>query len=151
MEPRIVSLPAFTVVGVKYHGRNENNEIPQLWNDFGPRMDEIKHMVDTHACYGVCANQDKETHAFDYFAGFEVDSTDDIPEGMVSFEVPASTYAAFRTTLPAIGESFDHAYHTWLPPSGYRATGGPDLELYGEEFDPADPESTFEIFVPIVK
>jgi AraC family transcriptional regulator len=146
MEPRIASLPAFTVVGIKYHGKNENNEIKQMWNDFGPRMGEIKHK---RACYGVCANEDNETHEFDYFAGFEVDSTDDIPEGMVSYEVPASTYAAFRTTLPAIGQTFDHAYQKWLPQSGYHCTDGPDLELYDEEFDPSDPESTFEIFVPI--
>ncbi len=151
MEPRIVSLPAFTVVGVKYRGKNENNEIPQLWDDFGPRMGEIQHMVDKHACYGVCANADEQTHEFDYFAGFEVDSTDDIPEGMVSFDVPASTYAVFSTTLPGIGETFDHAYHSWLPKSGYQTTGGPDLELYGEEFDPGDPGSTFEIFIPITK
>ncbi len=151
MEPKIVSKPAFTIVGVKVRGRNENNEIPQLWDAFGPRMGEIKHMVDKHACYGVCANADHETHEFDYFAAFEVDSTVDMPEGMVSFEVPAATYAVFRTTLPDVGKTFDHAYQTWLPQSGYKPTGGPDLELYDEEFDPRDPESTFAIFVPIVK
>ena len=151
MEPKIVSKPAFTIVGVKYHGRNENNEIPQLWNDFGPRMVEVKHMVDKHACYGVCANVDKQTRKFDYFAAFEVDSTDDIPEGMVSFEVPEATYAVFRTTLPDIGTTFDHAYHSWLPESGYQATGGPELELYDEEFDPRDPASTFGIYIPITK
>ena len=151
MEPTIVSKPAFTVVGVKYRGKNENNEIPQLWSDFDPRIGEIQHKVDEHACYGVCANADEQTHEFDYFAAFEVDSTDDIPEGMVSFEVPAATYAVFRTTLPDIGKTFDHAYHTWLPGSGYQSSGGPDLELYDEEFDPRVPASTFEIYIPIIK
>jgi len=151
MEPRIVSLPAFTVVGAKYHGKNENDEIKQMWDDFGPRMGEIRHVVNREVCYGVCANADEQTQEFDYFAGFEVDSTGDLPKGMVSFEVPAATYAVFPTTLPGIGATFDHAYHTWLPQSGYQVTGGPDLELYGEEFDPRDPESTFEIFIPIMK
>ncbi len=151
MEPRIVSKPAFTVVGVKYRGRNENDEIPQLWHDFGPMMGEIQHKVDEHACYGVCANVDHETHEFDYFAAFEVDSTADIPAGMVSFEVPAATYAAFRTTLPDVGKTFDHAYQAWLPQSGYMSTGGPDLELYDEAFNPGDPHSTFEVFIPITR
>jgi len=151
MEPKIVSKPAFTIVGVKYRGKNESNEIKQMWDDFGPRMGEIKHMVDKHVCYGVCANMDEQSHEFDYFAGFEVDSTADIPGRMVSFEVPAATYAVFRTTLPDVGQTFDHAYCNWMPQSGYQATGGPDLELYDEEFDPADLESTFEIFVPIMK
>ena len=151
MEPKIVSLPAFTVVGVHYHGKNENYEIKQMWDDFGPRMHEIRHIVDKHACFGISANVDEQTHEFDYFAAFEVHSSADIPEGMVSFDVPAATYAVFHTTLPGIGETFDHAYCNWLPQSGYQATGGPDLELYGEEFDPSDPDSTFELYIPISK
>ena len=70
---------------------------------------------------------------------------------LVGKVLPATTYAAFRTTLPAIGQTFDHAYQKWLPQSGYECTGGPELELYDEEFDPAVPESTFEILIPITK
>jgi len=149
MEPKIVSRPAFTVVGVKYHGQNENNEIPQMWQVFGPRMSEIKHVINTGICYGVCANADERTGEFDYIAGFEVESVAGIPEGMVSMEVPEATYAVFATTLPAIGETFHNAHHQWIPQSGYRPTGGPELEVYGEEFEPQDPASTFEVYIPI--
>lgn len=149
MEPKIVTKPAFTVVGVKYHGKNENNEIKQMWNDFGPKMGEVKHVVNPDVCYGVCANMDEQTHEFDYVAGFEVESTVGMPDGMVSMEVPKATYAAFATTLPGIGQAFEHAYHTWLPKSKYQPAGGAELEVYGEEFDPRDPESTFEILIPI--
>lgn len=149
MEPKIVSRPAFAVVGVKYHGKNENDEIKQMWQDFGPRMSEIKHVVNSCVCYGVCANTDEESGEFDYVAGFEVESVADIPEGMESMEVPEATYALFTTTLPAIGETFHNANHTWLPQSGHRPTGGPELEVYGEEFDPQDPASTFGVYIPI--
>jgi AraC family transcriptional regulator len=150
MEPRIVSMPAFTVVGVKYHGRNENNEIKQMWDEFGPRMGEIAHVVNQDVCYGVCANMDEQTHEFDYVAGFAVESTADMPDGMTSMEVAEATYAAFATTLPAIGQTFEKAYHTWLPQSGYQSAGGPELEVYGEEFDPRDPASSFDILIPIM-
>ena len=149
MGPRIVSRPAFTVVGAKYRGKNENDEIKQMWQDFGPRMGEIKHVVNTCICYGVCANMDEKTGEFDYVAGFEVESVAGIPEGMVSIEIPEATYATFATTLPAIGETFHNAHHKWIPHSGYRPTGGPELEQYGEEFEPQDPASTFEVYIPI--
>lgn len=149
MEPKIVRKPAFTVVGVKYHGKNENNEIKELWNEFGPRMAEVKQVINPDVCFGVCGNMDEQTQEFDYVAGFQVESTANMPEGLISFEVPEATYAAFSTTLPDIGRTFEHAFHTWLPQSRYQAAGGPELEVYGEEFDPHDPASLFDILIPI--
>ncbi len=151
MEPKIVSRSAFTVVGMKYRGKNEHNEIPQMWDAFGPRMDEIKRKVTRHVAYGVMGNLDEATGEFDYVAGFEVDSTEDIPEGMVSWDVPEQTYAAFTCTLPTIGEAFQYAYKTWLPQSGRQATGGPDFELYDEKFNPQDPNSEMYIYIAITQ
>jgi AraC family transcriptional regulator len=149
MEPKIVAREAFTVVGMKYHGKNENNEIPQLWDKFGPRAEEIKHIVDPHVAYGVCGNFDDSSHEFDYVAGFEVDSTTEIPEGMVSWDVPAGKYAVFTCTLPTLGETYQHAYHTWLPQSGYQRAPGPEFELYDESFDPEDPSSKMDAYIPL--
>ena len=103
---KIVERGEFTVVGMKYRGRNENNEIPQMWEAFGPRVCEIKNMVTDHLAYGISANMDKDSGEFDYIAGFEVSSVEDVPEGMVSFQVPGGKYAVFSTTLPAIGDTF---------------------------------------------
>jgi AraC family transcriptional regulator len=149
MEPRIAKVEAFTVVGMRVHGKNENDEIPQMWQAFGARAKEIKHLVNPHVCYGICANMDESTGAFDYVVGIEVDNIADLPEGMVSWNVPEGTYAVFTCTLPTVGETFRHAYHTWLPQSGYQLTGGPDFELYDEHFDPQDPGSKMDVYIPI--
>ena len=149
MEPKIVSRPAFTVVGMKYRGKNENNEIPQMWQELGPRAEEIKDMVGPQVAYGISANMDMVTGEFDYTAGFEVSSAEAMPEGMVSFEVPGGKYAVFTTTLPKISETFHNAYGTWLPQAGYAPKGGPEFELYDERFDPRDPSSTFDLYIPI--
>jgi AraC family transcriptional regulator len=149
MEPRIVDHPAFTVVGMKVRGKNENNEIPQMWEALNPRMHEIQDMLGDDVAYGISANMDEQTGEFDYIAGFEVGRIQEIPAGMVRFDVPGGKYAVFRTTLPRLGETFLHAYRTWAPQSGYQLTGGPDFELYGEEFDPHDPDSEFEVYVPV--
>jgi AraC family transcriptional regulator len=150
MQPKIVERPGFTVVGLKYRGKNENNEIPQLWQAFGPRVGEIKNMVDDHVAYGISANIDKSSGEFDYIAGFEVSTVEEIPRDMVSFEVPGGKYAVFSTTLPRIGETFDSAYHTWLPQSGYQPIGGPEFEVYDEHFDPQEPDSLFDLYIPVM-
>jgi AraC family transcriptional regulator len=149
MEPKIIKGAAFTVVGMKYHGKNENNEIPQLWGEFGPRMGEIKQVANPHVAYGVCDNFDESSSEFDYIAGFEVGSTAEIPEGMVSWDIPAGQYAVFTCTLPTLGETYQYAYHTWLPQSGYQRAAGPEFELYDESFDLRDPRSEMDVYIPI--
>ena len=149
MEPKIVSRAAFAVAGMKYHGKNENNEIPQLWREFGPRMCAINNVVDPHMSYGVCDNFDEISQEFDYVAAMEVDSIADIPEGMVSWDMPERKYAVFTCTLPTLGEMYRYAYGTWLPQSGHRRADGPEFELYDERFNPEDPASEMEIYVPI--
>ena len=114
-------------------------------------MDEIKHMSGPDTAYGLTNNMDMATGEFDYMAGVQVSSTDDIPDGMVSFSVPAQTYAVFPCTLPTLRAVFAQIYGVWLPASGYVRTSGPELELYGERFDPRDPSSVFEVYIPVFK
>jgi AraC family transcriptional regulator len=149
MEPRIVEKSGFTVVGLRYHGKNENSEIPQVWDALHTRIGEIKNLVTDRIAYGISANMDPETGEFDYIAGFEVSSTEDIPEGMIHFDVPGGKYAVFATTLPAIGETFRNAYETWMPASGYQPAGSSEFELYDEGFDPQDPSSEFDLYIPV--
>jgi predicted transcriptional regulator YdeE len=148
MEPKIVTKPAFSVVGLLYHGKNENNEIPGLWEQVNPRFDEIKAKVDPPIGYGVCGSMDDQG-AFDYMAGFEVTRVEGVPAGMTSWEVPEQTYAVFPCTLKTIHDAYQYAFQTWLPSSGYQQGEGPDFELYDEEFDHADPDPRLTIYIPI--
>ncbi|MBL7063117.1 MAG: GyrI-like domain-containing protein [Anaerolineae bacterium] len=147
MEPRIVTKPVFTVVGMLYHGKNENNEIAQMWGEFMPRVKEIEHMGLQNA-YGVCGPHEEEG-VFQYVAGFEVDSVADIPEGMVSRQVPEQTYAVFPCTLETLHEAYQYAFQTWLPQSDYQAGDGPDFELYDEDFRQEVEGSQMYIYIPI--
>jgi AraC family transcriptional regulator len=149
MEPRIVKREAFSVVGMHCRGRNQGGEIPEMWREFGPRVPEIKNIVEDSVAYGISDNMDPDTGEFDYVAGFEVSDAQEVPEGMVHWQVPGGRYAVFRTTLPNLGETFKYVYYEWLPKSGYEHRPGPDLELYEEAFDAKDPDSEFEVYVPI--
>jgi predicted transcriptional regulator YdeE len=146
MEPKIVSKAAFTAVGMVYYGKNENNEIAGLWQEFTPRIPEIQHITD--GAFGLCAPAD-ERCAFKYMASFAVSDTSHVPEGMQTWEVPAQKYAVFPTTLDKVGETYKYAFETWIPGSGYEYNQGPDFEYYDENFDPQVEGSKFEIYVPI--
>jgi AraC family transcriptional regulator len=84
-------------------------------------------------------------------AGEEVKQVGDLPAAMTSWDIPANTYAVFETTLSTIGETFGHIYNAWLPNSGYQHAVAPHFERYGKTFNPDDPNSTFEIYIPVEK
>ena len=149
MEPEIVRKDAFSIVGMHYRGNNAEGEIPQMWGELGPRMSEIKNIAEHSVAYGVSDNMDQATGEFNYIAGFAVSDVEEVPEGMVHWQIPGGRYAVFRTTLPKLGDTFKYAYHEWLPKSDYKHRPGPDLELYDAAFDAADPNSEFEVYVPI--
>jgi AraC family transcriptional regulator len=152
MEPQIVKKPAMTLVGLQLHGKMEGMDIKSLWTGFGPRMAEIKD-GDPNICYGAMDRYDEATGEFDYLAACEVKSAATgpvVPSGMVSWLIPAQTYAVFPSTLPQIGETWTTVYQQWLPQSGYQRGTGPEFELYDEKFNPQDPAAVLYICVPIV-
>ena len=151
MEPKIATRPAFKVVGMKYHGTAQENEIPQLWVNFMGRQDEIQHRVDTLLSYGVTTSFDFVTREFDYTACIPVEEIAEVPDGMVGIEIPEGTYAEFTTTIPTMMESYKYANDKWLPQSGYVRDYRPEFEEYPGEFNPDDPESRFRFYVPIKK
>lgn len=151
MEPKFVSLPAFTLVGMKMRVKPQGKVPGQLWDEFGPRMGEIKHVASPDVAYGLTDNMDMGSGEFDYMAAMQVSSAEDTPPGMTAYNVPAQTYAVFPCTIPTLREVFDQIYGVWLPSSGYVRTAGPELELYDETFDPRDPAAVFEVYIPIQK
>ena len=147
MQPQFVTKPAFTVVGLLIHPSPRSPEIPQLWDQFVPRIGEIVHGIEPHVSYGLMDNFDPQTSIFDYMAGNPVARVDALPAGMSRWDVPANTYAVFQSSIPKIGETMDHIYRTWLPTSGYEQAAGPYFEHYGEDFSSDNPVLT--IYIPI--
>jgi AraC family transcriptional regulator len=149
MQPKIISKPAFTVVGMKYRGKNQHNEISQLWRKFGPHMHEVRNVRAADLAYGVMDNYDENKGDFDYVAALEVENATEVSEGMTALIVPAQTYAVFPCTLNTIRQTYDTIYQSWMPASGYQRATGPEFELYDEHFDPNDSSSGMFVYIPI--
>ncbi|MBP7733536.1 MAG: AraC family transcriptional regulator [Caldisericia bacterium] len=157
MEPKIVVLDEFTVVGMKYIGDNKNQEIPQLWGECNKQCSEDGN-CGRHAnakpgspCLGVCSMIPGEKERFEYIVGVMVDKMEEPGEGYVLKTVPAQKYAVFthKGSLETLKDTFSYAYSTWLPNSGYELGDGPDLEWYDERFKDFAPDSEFDIMIPI--
>jgi AraC family transcriptional regulator len=148
MEPQIETCPAFTVVGMRYRGKNENQEVTQLWGQFVQRIPEIRHRDPGGPTYGVMYDYDEATGEFTYVAALPVNEAADLPKGMVSVEIPDARYAVFECTLPTLGETYAQI-HEWLPQSGYEHAATPEYEYYGPAFNPEDPGSTMSIYIPL--
>ena len=149
MEATIISKPAFAVVGMVYRGKNENQRSPNCGGSSSPRFGEVTGAVHPDVCYGVCDNMDESSGEFDYAAVMEVSDDATAPEGMVRWDIPAQTYVVFECTLPTIGAAFDHIHNTWFPQSDYQRAPGPEFELYDKNFDPNNPSSKMQIYIPI--
>ncbi len=149
MEPQLIRLPALTVIGVLVHARGGETDLSAVWGDLARRAPEIRPRAAPAAALGVTFNFQPAAREFDYLAGYPVEPGAAPPEGMVSIEIPAQTYAAFPCTLPRLMDAIHQANHVWLPGSAYVHTGGPELEFYGAEFDPADPDSRMFLYIPV--
>jgi predicted transcriptional regulator YdeE len=152
IQPMIITKPAFTVVGLTYHGKNENDEIKALWARANARATSLVAAADgVGAAYGVCGVM-RSDGSFDYLAGLEVKAIDELPEGMERWTVPEQTYAVFPCTLSTIHAAYRYAFEAWMPQSGYRRADGPDFEYYDETFDVEDVEnSQLYVYIPITK
>lgn len=152
MEPKFVDLPAFDIVGVRYYGKNENQEIAVMWGEFNQRCASIQHVASDSPAYGVCITDPNASHGeFEYVASFRVDQVADVPDGMVARHVPAHKYAVFTHAgaLDKLGDTYRYIYQVWLPQSGYEIAEMLDFELYDQDFKDFAPDSRFYIYVPV--
>lgn len=151
MDVKMIDLPAMVLVGLRYQGKNQNDEVAGLWDDFNRRYAEISSKI-KGACYGVCRIPPGLPEGeFEYVACVPVSKVENLPKGMVVVELPALKCVAYphHGKLDNLGETYEALYQGWLPQSGLEALEpGFDMECYGDQFNSTD-ESVFYIYLPV--
>ncbi|MHA2296491.1 MAG: GyrI-like domain-containing protein [Candidatus Hodarchaeales archaeon] len=148
MEVEIKTLPAFTVLGMRDRGIEPRVFIPPLWEKFGERFDEIKEKIKSKAVYGISHDINKNTKEFSYLVAHEIDPGTDVPEGMISYDIPEHTYAVVKCTLPKLSQAWEFA-GKWIKKNGYKDISPPEFELYPEKHE--NENDPMYIHVPIKK
>lgn len=146
MTLKTVERPAVTVVGLQIRTRPMSPDIPALWPKFVPRIDEIADIAEPNVSYGVMRN---DGAVLEYAAAVSVRSAQQLPAGMTSILLPAGTYAFFSYPLSGLGKGFGEIHNELMPRSRYERTDAPFFERYDEKFDPRDPQSAVEIWIPV--
>jgi len=166
MEPILKTIPIVKIAGFTIKTKNVDGEnsvdIPKFWETYmsDGRQNKLhgEDFVKNHCEYGACFSVDAETGEFDYVIGVEVKDDATIPPEYHTCEIPAATFAVFRTP-PAKGEGFtdsiqgawQYIFNDWFPSSGYEyAPGCADFELYNEEWMTGN-EIFCEIWIPVTK
>ena len=157
MNYRIEKKDPFRIVGVKEHFDLSLEEafqkVPQFWQGtitqgLVPQIMAL-HNQEPYGLLGVSTCMNGKD--FDYYIA--VASNQELPVGMVEYEVPASTWAIFECigAMPhAIQEMQKRIISEWLPSSGYEYANAPDIELYTEG-DQMSSDYRSEIWLPITK
>lgn len=146
---KVLDRPAQTIVGLAIRTRPMSAEIPALWPRFVARIPEIPAPVEPQVSYGVMQYHEGAPAPLFYMAGVSVSNADRVPSGMESVVIAAGSYAVFRYPLSDLGRGFAEIFDRLLPSSGYQQAPGPFFERYDEAFDPGNPASMVEIYLPV--
>ncbi len=158
MKPKIIELEKKKLIGISVKISLAQNNIPQLWNTFMQRIDEIANKIDS-GCYEIHPFDSEfkmenftEDMEFEKWAAVEVDNFNNIPDGLKAITIEGGKYAVFKHKgiMSNIQFSFDYAYGAWLPNSEYELAQRADFEVYGKQYyGPENPESITELWIPI--
>ncbi len=151
MKPTIVEKQGFTIIGLKYEGKNENNEILQLWDEFMQKVHTIENRINPNEFFGydTWTEKIKETGEFTYLSATEVEDDRLIPEGMDCIKIPASKYAVFTLVNKDVHKAVQEVFSKWLPESGCKMSGNYDFEYYDENYHPHNEDAKIYFYIPI--
>jgi len=160
-QPIIANKPELTVVGLQRSfihalspGATNMEIIGALWGEFLQRAGSAADRAG-HAMYGVIFERPRVERShpdeLEYIAGVAVNSTADVPTGMVARTIPAAPFAVFvhRGPIKTIGTTVREIYRDWLPASPYEHSHLADIELYDERFCPDAGDSVMEYWISV--
>ena len=148
MESKIINIKETKAVGMVYFGNNSKGEIAELWSVYNKNYTKIKHKTGSGICYGICDDMPDEQGRFHYTACAEVESFEDIAEGMEAKVIPAGKYLVYTYSgeLKDIAQFYNNIFSKWLQESGNEMDYRPQFELYDDRFMK---NGQFDIYIPI--
>jgi AraC family transcriptional regulator len=123
---------------------HNNGSYERLFNDAGGNIDHKGYCV----INAICGHIEPDVNEFPYML-FAEKKEECKTDGYKTVKIPKHTWAVFRvdnlkdhfpSQIPIL---FQRAYSEWLPSSGYDKATGPDMEIYGDDFE--------EVWIPVVR
>lgn len=153
--PTLVQISEKLVIGKKSEISLANFNVAEIWQEFSPKIKEIRNRVSPDLLSITIYQPDhfenfSAEKTFEKWAGAEVDSFENLPEGLDQLIIPAGKYAVFHYKgLPTDNRIFQLIYSQWLPTSEFELDQRPHFEVLGEKYKNGSPDSEEDIYIPI--
>jgi AraC family transcriptional regulator len=155
MIPKIIEIKQKRLIGMRLEMNLIDNKTVDLWQQFSPRIKEIRHKCFTSR-YSLQIYPEAYFDHFDpstkfiKWAAVEVSSVDNVPSGMQVLTLKAALYAVFHHKGSSANPSvFQYIYGQWIPNSDYALDNRPHFEVLPKNYRPNDPNSEEDLFIPI--
>ncbi|PWW08671.1 putative transcriptional regulator YdeE [Paenibacillus cellulosilyticus] len=149
----LVTKEAFVAVGLKWVGTFAGaaaGEIRAMHTEFINRVHEVKHVINPDKLLGLSHHINGED-GFTHYGVVEVSHVEDIPEGMITIELPTLTYAKCEHRKgQTINASYSNIF-SWIERNGYKLHVGDvtHFEIMPMDQDPYTSEPEFDILIPV--
>ena len=150
-EPQIIQRDAMLIVGLKKRYNDITSaQMPSQWEAFQPHIGNIDTQKGNNVAYGILCNGDDEGN-IDYMTGVEVSQYPDALETLDCLRIASQTYAVFRHEghVSDISRTWKTIFGKWLPETSRKLVDAPQMERYGEGFDPQSGVGDIEIWIPV--
>lgn len=157
MQPKVVTLPPFTLVGFKLTatldefeaglGKDAYRSLVEQQGSIPSRKNDAVILMQI---YPMDHQFNAQKDRFIQIIGYEVLATGEIPGTMVSHAVEESKYVAFthRGREAEIHRSYDYLYGQWLREHGYQPKAY-DFERWDERYRPEQEDNEIDMFVAL--
>ncbi|MCW7480243.1 GyrI-like domain-containing protein [Leptospira kanakyensis] len=156
MDSEIISIEKKYLVGKKIEMSLSQSLTPTLWKSFVPSISSIQNRVSKEmislSVYPIDYFQNFNLNrSFVKWAGVEVSSLTNLPEGLEVLEIPAGFYSVFpyKGLASEAGPFFQWIFREWFPNSEYDLDNRPHFEVLGEKYKNDDPSSEELVYIPI--
>ncbi|WP_229593259.1 GyrI-like domain-containing protein [Rossellomorea vietnamensis] len=157
MKPTIIELKEKKLIGKFKVMSLSEDSTKALWQSFMPHRKAISHRVDEKLYNmkvfdsGLDVKQLTPATPFVKWAAVEVEAFENTPEVMDTYTMKGGLYAMFLHQGPAstFHETLKYIHTVWMPSSEYQLDDREHFERFDEHYNPADPSSVEEVWIPI--
>lgn len=157
MDYRMVKREAFDVIGKSIQVSMENGEnnrrIPAFWGECHAdgTLAALAEIGPGRELLGICSMPPGE-ELLTYLVAVESDPGAAVPEGYVTWTVPAAAWAVLPSVgpvTPAIQKVWARIYSEWFPSTEYEHAEAPELEVYPAGDTNAE-DYRCEVWIPVI-
>jgi predicted transcriptional regulator YdeE len=152
-----ITFGPYRALGMSYTGRNENNEIQKIWEQFIPKLCGQYASLNKGGSVGICRCAPGKTDGtFEYVAALLAAPDTAVPDGLVAVEIPQGDYAVF--TVPEVDQcktAWESSFAAlagseWTSycngPDNCQCAAHPSFEFYPPDYRGCGP---FSLYIPV--